>query len=229
MCGRFTLITNAQLISKILQLNRTPTLQPRYNIAPTQPVAAVRQRTGSEERELEFLRWGLIPSWAKDSKIGSRLINAKSETVFEKPAFRSAIRRRRCLIPADGFFEWKREGKQKQPFYIHMRDENPFVFAGLWECWKDAEGVETESCSILTTQANALMRPLHDRMPVIIHPNDYGCWLDTTVQDKETLQFLFQPYMKEQMIAVPVGSLVNSAANDCPACIEPANVQMDLF
>ncbi len=229
MCGRFSLISTAQLLAKILQLNRTPALEPRYNIAPTQSVAAVRLDSKKEERSLSMLRWGLIPFWAGEISIGARMINAKSETVFEKPAFRSAIRQKRCLIPADGFYEWKKEGKKKLPYYIRMQDKNLFAFAGLWERWKNPEEEFIESCTILTIAPNELVKPIHNRMPVILKPQDYDLWLDTSVQKKDLLHPLFKPYSSEIMEAYPVSPFVNHASNDAPQCIIPYDEMPDLM
>lgn len=167
MCGRFTLRVPAAELVEIFRLLRRPDVQPRYNIAPTQPVAVVRRI--DRGRELSMLRWGLVPSWAKDPKIGARMINARAETVATKPAFRTALRRRRCLVPADGFYEWaKSAGGTKQPHYITRRDGRPFAFAGLWESWDGPDGSSIESCTIVTTEANDLVGRIHDRMPVIL-------------------------------------------------------------
>ncbi|MCC7353120.1 MAG: SOS response-associated peptidase, partial [Anaerolineae bacterium] len=160
-------------------------------------------------------------SWAKDPTIGSRMINARSETVAEKPSFRSAFKSRRCLVPADGFYEWQRQERGKQPFFIRMSEGTPFAIAGLWEHWQGPEGEVIESCTLLTTEANEMMRPLHDRMPVILDPKDYDLWLDPGVQKREILLPLFRPYASEAMIAYPVRPVVNSPANDSPLCIEP--------
>jgi len=243
MCGRYTLRSNLNLILEQFDLGDVPDLMPRYNIAPTQMVAAVRAtETG---RELVKLRWGLIPSWAKDEKIGNRLINARSETASEKPSFRTAFRRRRCLVIADGFYEWQKPGTSasrsansaaeksakssrspvKQPYYIHMRDEQPFAFAGLWETWhgpKDAKlDSPLESCTILTTDPNELMQTLHDRMPVILPPDDYTMWLDPTFQDVAALESLQRPYRDVEMVAEPVSTTVNNPRNETPECIVP--------
>jgi putative SOS response-associated peptidase YedK len=196
-------------------------LDPHYNIAPTQQVFAVRaSQTG--EREPALLRWGLIPSWADDPAIGNRMINARSETAAEKPAFRHAFRKKRCLIAADGFYEWKAVAgkKQKQPYYIRMEDAKPFAFAGLWESWNKGEK-PIESCTILTTDANDLMKPLHDRMPVILDPKDFGAWLDPATHEREKLEPLLVPYRGEGLTTVPVSTLVNSPRNNDPRCIEP--------
>jgi putative SOS response-associated peptidase YedK len=241
MCGRFTLTDPEQDLAIQFNLPEIPDMQPRYNIAPTQPVAAVRMTpagTAGEgvpsgdagsSRELVMLNWGLIPFWAKDPKIGARMINARSETAGEKPSFRAAFRKRRCLIPADGFYEWKKVEHGKQPFYIRMHGGRLFAFAGLWEYWKgpddpeDPSGVQVgiQSCTILTTEPNDLLRPLHNRMPVILHPRDYDFWLDPGVQDTDGLQELLRAYPPEEMEAFPVSRFVNRPANDEPRCIVP--------
>ena len=221
MCGRFTLITPAETIAEQFQLPEVPALAPRYNIAPTQPVAAVRQRQGNGGRELILLHWGLVPFWAKDPGIGSRMINARSETVAQKPAFRAAFRRRRCLVLADGFYEWQRLERGKQPFYIRLGDESLFALAGLWEHWEGPDETTIDSCTLLTTEANDLVRPVHNRMPVILHPNDYDLWLDPGVQEAELLQPLLSPYPSEGMLAYPISRWVNKPSNDGPQCIEP--------
>jgi len=225
MCGRFALISPGEALIEQFGLNPEITtsvssLAPRYNIAPTQPVAAIRLTPGSQNKELTFFRWGLIPSWAKDMKMGSRLINARSETVTEKPSFRAAFKRRRCLIPADGFYEWRRQGGQKQPMYIHARDHKLFALAGLWETWQAADGSAIDTCTILTTGPNELMQPIHNRMPVIIEPPDYSLWLDPEPQPDRALHLL-RPYPTEQMEAYPVSAMVNNPRNDVPDCIVP--------
>jgi putative SOS response-associated peptidase YedK len=196
-------------------------MKPRYNIAPTQPVAAVRSVRDGRAREMVFLRWGLIPFWATDPEIGARLINARAETAPEKPAFRAAYRRRRCLVVADGFYEWHKANGGKQPYFIRMRDAQPFAFAGLWEFWKGAEGEAIESCTLLTTQPNDLVRSLHNRMPVILPPESYDLWLDPQIEDRQSLDPLLQPFPSLRMEAYPVSRWVNNPANDDPRCIEP--------
>ncbi len=182
-------------------------LQPRYNIAPTQQVLTIRQREGLPEAV--ELRWGLIPSWADDPMIGNRLINARAETVATKPAFRRAYERRRCLILADGFYEWKKQGKAKQPYFIHRPDDQPFAFAGLWEWWK-GNGLEIASCTIITTEANEMMRPLHGRMPVLLDERDYARWLDVATEADD----LLRPGAEDLLEAYTVSTKVNSPANE---------------
>lgn len=198
---------------------------PRYNIAPTQPIGIVRINAQTGTREWAFTAWGLVPSWSKDPTIGSRMINARSETAPEKPSFRAAFRRRRCLIPADGFYEWQKQGNRKQPYLITMEHDAPFAFAGLWEYWEGADGSALETSTILTTEPNAVMAPLHNRMPVIIEPEDYELWLGTAEDDRKglsLLQHLLRPYaLEQQMRTVPVSTFVNSPRNEGPDCITP--------
>jgi putative SOS response-associated peptidase YedK len=167
------------------------------------------------------MQWGLIPSWAKDPKIGNKLINARAETLAEKPSFRNAFKRRRCLIIADGFYEWQKLEKRKQPYYIKMQDGKPFAFAGLWENWKSPEGEEVISCTIVTTAANSLMEPIHDRMPVILSLDECDRWLDSSVSDPQVLQSLLKPYKSDEMQAISVSATVNNPANETAECINP--------
>lgn len=194
-------------------------LTPRYNIAPTQDVPVVR----GLDRHTSPLKWGLIPFWAKDPTGGARLINARSESVATKPAFRSAFKSRRCLVPADGYFEWVKAGKKKRPYWIRMSDGRPFLMAGLWERWRDKsieDAKPLETFTILTTSANELTKSVHDRMPVILSPNDYDRWLDPAVQDKDDLSYMFEPFESGDMQMDPVNDRVNSVRNDDPQCIE---------
>ena len=225
MCGRFTLRAPASVIAEQFALFEAPPFAARFNIAPSQPAPVIRMRPDRTEgdrgsRELVWLRWGLIPGWAQDPAIGNRLINARAETAAEKPAFRAAMRRRRCLVVADGFYEWQRTGRAKQPFFIHLRDDRPFAFAGLWEAWEGPDHSAIESCTLLTIGPNELMRPIHDRMPVILPPESYDLWLDPAMQQPDRLTPLLAPYPAEQMKTSPVSSLVNNPANDDPRCIE---------
>ena len=219
MCGRYTLKTPPAELAELFGLGDPPALAPRYNIAPTQPVPAVRSSAG-DGREWALLRWGLVPGWADDPSVGNRMINARAETVAAKAAFRNALKNRRCLVAADGFYEWKREGRQKQPFHIRLRGGGPFAFAGLWERWTKG-GEPLESCTFLTTGPNELMQPLHDRMPVIIAPEDFDLWLDPAVRDAEALAHLLRPFPAERMEAFPVSKHVNSPTRDDPACAAP--------
>lgn len=219
MCGRFTLSQPVEAIASTFQLSTIPELVPRYNIAPTQLVPTILQAPETGDRQLRLLRWGLIPSWAKDLAIGAKLINARAETVAQKPSFRSAFRHRRCLVLADGFYEWQRLEGKKQPFYFRLQNGQPFAFAGLWEHWQDPKGEAIDSCTILTTAANELLQLIHDRMPVILDPKDYDLWIDPEVKKPEQLQQLLQPYSSEAMISYPVSTKVNNAANNTPECI----------
>ena len=221
MCGRFTRKENFQQLAERLGLPVWPQTEPRYNIAPSQPVACVRANPVSKHRECLDLKWGLVPSWAKDPSIGHKMINARVETVALKPSFRNVFKHQRCLVLADGFYEWKREEQAKQPYYIRFKDHRPFVFAGLWEHWETETGPPLESCAILTTNANAVTAPIHDRMPVILHPNDYDLWLDLTIQDPQQLATALKPYPSEEMEAFSISSLVNNPRNDSPLCIRP--------
>lgn len=220
MCGRYTLRVSASEVARQFLLFDLPPLPPRFNIAPSQPVAAVRMADG--RRELAWLRWGLVPSWAKDPAIGNRTINARCETAAEKPAFRTALRRRRCLVLADGFYEWQpaAKGKKKQPYFFHFRDDRPFGFAGLWESWEGPDHSRLETCTLLTTEANAVVRPIHDRMPVIVAPENHALWLDPAVTETGPLLPLLRPFPADEMEAYPVSPLVNSPANEDPHCAE---------
>jgi putative SOS response-associated peptidase YedK len=219
MCGRFAQKSPARKISKQFKVEEVPPLVERYNVAPTQTVLAVRE--APDGREATLLKWGLVPRWAKDPSIGNRLINARSETVTEKPSFREAFTRRRCLVPMEGFYEWARRGERKRPFYFHMRDGEPFAVAGLWETW-EGDGELLETCTLLTTEANELLAPYHDRMPVILRPEDYDLWLDAEVRGTEVLLPLLRPYPREVMTAYAVSPVVNNPSHDSPRCVEPA-------
>ncbi|MEW6337912.1 MAG: SOS response-associated peptidase [Acidobacteriota bacterium] len=221
MCGRFTMVTPGQIIAEAFGLGDVPELAPRYNIAPSQQVAVVRDAARAG-RELGLLRWGLIPPWAKDRSFGVRMINARAETVMEKPAFRAAFRARRCLIVADGFYEWQKLGDRKRPHHIRMADGRPFGFAGLWESWTGADGQTVESCAIVTTTPNEVLAPIHDRMPAIVEPESYAAWLDPTQRDAAVLAGILRPYAAGAMVATPVSLVVNNPANDAPECIWPA-------
>jgi putative SOS response-associated peptidase YedK len=217
MCGRFSQKSSSKKIAEKFEVEEVPPLLERYNVAPSQAVLGVRE---DGVREATFFKWGLVPRWAKDTSIGSKLINARSETITEKPSFRDAFLRRRCLVPVDGFYEWGRRGDRKQPFYFHMRDGEPFAIAGLWERWEGGNE-PLETCTLLTTEANSLLAPYHDRMPVILRPEDYETWLDTDMRQPEILMRLLSPYQHEEMNAYAVSALVNSPSNDGPRCVEP--------
>jgi putative SOS response-associated peptidase YedK len=221
MCGRFTLFVDPKDLMELLPGFEVPDeWLPRYNIAPSQPVA-VAPNTG--QQRIEFYRWGLIPSWAKDRAIGNRMINARAETLAEKPSFRTAYRRRRCLVLADGFYEWRKEPGQstKTPMYIQQKSGKPFAFAGLWEIWRSPHDEEIRSCTIITTRPNELLADIHNRMPVILDPAGYELWLDPEEQGPERLDPWLRPYPASEMVAHPVSTLVNNPVNDLPVCIAP--------
>jgi putative SOS response-associated peptidase YedK len=221
MCGRFVLITPGKSLAEHFRLAEEPSLEPRYNIAPTQPVAIIKPKAGSSLRELSIARWGLIPFWAKDVKIGARFINARSETASDKPAFRVAFKMRRCLIPADGFYEWKKLEKGSDAYLVVLANRMPFAFAGLWESWKSPHGELIESCTILTTVANELLRPIHDRMPAILSPSDYELWLNPDPETSGSFKHILKSFPSEQMIMFPVSGKVNKASYDAADCMEP--------
>ena len=221
MCGRFTLFEPDKVLAKVFGISGIPSLSPRYNIAPSQPVAAVRAASAGTGRELALLRWGLIPSWSKDPAIGNRLINARAETVTEKPSFRNTFKRHRCLIPASGFYEWQRLERGKQPYFVRMSDWRPFAFAGLWDRWEGPEEGAIETCTILTTAANTVLSPIHDRMPVILPPAHYDRWLDPALKEPDTLTSLLVPFPPDEMLAFPVSLRVNAPSTDDAGCIAP--------
>lgn len=238
MCGRFTLIEAIPWLAEIMGLENPEnvgSVPPRYNVSPGTDVAIVRSRE-DKPRELALARWGLVPFWAKDPDFGARTINARSETAAQKPAFRAAFRYRRCLIPADGFYEWSGSGRKKQPFFIHLGDRKPFAFAGLWESWTGADGSVLETCTILTTQANEKLTELHHRMPVILPEASYADWLNPRENRAKVLQPLLKPYPAGAFTCYPVSERVNSPRNDDAACIEryeeekePPQLQGSLF
>ena len=222
MCGRFTLTVDpAQLQDTFGDFIFPTQFAPRYNIAPTQPVLAI---PNDGKNKADFFLWGLIPSWAKDPSIANKLINARGETVAEKPSFRGSFKYKRCLIPADGFYEWKTltGQKTKTPYFIHMKDRQPFALAGLWDEWHSPYGNTLRTCIIITTTPNELMSTLHNRMPVILNPGDHAQWLDVNPQKPEALQPLLVPYPATGMRAYPVSTLVNSPGNDRAECVAPA-------
>jgi len=224
MCGRYTLTVDAAVLAELFDLDPLTDLAPRYNIAPTQTAPIVRSTRG--EREWAEARWGLIPPWSKDASIGSRLINARAETAAEKPSFRVAFASRRCLVPADGFYEWVKTPGGKQPHHIRFADRRPFAFAGLWEAWNDPEGDTVESYTILTTTPNALVAPLHTRMPVVLEPGRYDDWLQPAPLSRALTDELLVPYPGDGLEAVPVSTAVNSATAVLgPECLEPVGVQ----
>ncbi len=220
MCGRYSLTTPVEAVGRLFEVAERPNLPPRYNIAPSQEAPVVHSDAAGG-RVLAPMRWGLIPSWAKEAKIGYRMINARAETVAEKPAFRSAFRHRRCLVPADGFYEWRRLGTSKQPYRITRADGAPFAFAGLWERWRAPDGATVDSFTIITTAANELLRPIHDRMPVILDPADHGPWLDTDGVAPAAAARRLVACADAELAAVAVSTRVNSPKNDDPACIAP--------
>jgi putative SOS response-associated peptidase YedK len=221
MCGRFTLTVDpAELQDTFTDFIFPSKFAPRFNIAPSQPVLAIPNNGASKA---DFFIWGLIPMWAKDPSIGNRLINARGETVAEKPSFRGSFKYKRCIILADGFYEWKAGSgkKPKTPYYIHMKDRKPFVFAGLWDSWEGPDGSSIKTCTIITTEPNELMATLHNRMPVILHPRDYAKWLDDAPQTPENLLPLIKPYPADNMSAYPVSTLVNKPDNESPELVVP--------
>ena len=222
MCGRFTLTVDPADLQDAFPGFAVPAeMAPRYNIAPSQPVAVI---ANNAKNEIEFFKWGLIPSWAKDPKIGNRMINARAESLAEKPSFRTAYKKRRCLILADGFYEWRKEPgrKTKTPMYIRRKDGAPFAFAGLWEAWRASDDKPILSCTIITTTPNSLVEKIHDRMPVILKPEAYEGWLSPAEQKPESLSELLKPYPASPMTTYPVSKLVNSPRVDSPECILPA-------
>ncbi len=234
MCGRYRLSRRKQILEEHFASvsEENDEWSPRYNIAPTQPVPVIRQNPKEPVRELSLLRWGLIPSWAKDSSVAANMINARSETAATKPAFRDALKFRRCLIPADGFYEWKRTGKYRQPFCFEVNEGELFAFAGLWDRWIDPSGGWVKTCSILTTTPNAVTSAVHDRMPVILEPDDYDLWLDPGMKDVAAASELLKPYDARLMRCYPASSRVNHVGNDdedCSRSVELAEAQNQLF
>ena len=220
MCGRFAFYSPHEAVTRLFGLPAAPEVEPRWNIAPTQFVATVRETGGP--RELAMLYWGLVPAWAKEKSIGARMINARSETLTEKPSFRNAFRRRRCLILADGYYEWQRSGAVKQPYFISFADGQPFGMAGLWERWRDpATGEPLESCCIVTTAPSPTVAHVHDRMPMIVPPGDYAEWLDPRNEDTARLARLLAPSALPGLGARPVSRRVNDARNQGAGLIEP--------
>jgi putative SOS response-associated peptidase YedK len=233
MCGRYRLSRRKEIIEQYFAaVSGDDEWTPRYNIAPTQAVPVVRQDPAEPVRRFSLMRWGLIPSWASDASAGARMINARSETLQTKPAFRDSLKARRCVIPADGFYEWKKAGKEKQPYCFEVNCGELFAFAGLWDVWKDASGKQIESCSILTTTPNPVTAMIHDRMPVILDPSAYNLWLDPGMKKVAAISDILQPYDAGLMRCYPVSTRLNSAANDdeeCSSAIEISQIQGALF
>ncbi len=221
MCGRYTITSAPEAIRALFWYADQPNLPPRYNIAPTQPIAIVRRQEG--ERHFALVRWGLIPSWVKDPSIFALLINARGESVIDKPAFRNAMKRRRCLVPADGFYEWKPVGGRKQPYYIHAKSGVPLAFAGLWETWEGPNGEEVDTAAIVTTRANRALSPIHDRMPVIVPPEAFDLWLDCANVDAVTASALIAPAPEDLLEVYPVSTAVNRTANDNAKLLDPVD------
>jgi putative SOS response-associated peptidase YedK len=233
MCGRYRLSRRKQIVEEYFDC---PSDEldwfPRYNIAPTQPVPVIRQHPKKPARDLSLMKWGLVPSWAKDASVGASMINARSETASTKPAFRDALKLRRCLIPADGFYEWKRTATSKQPYCFEVSEGELFAFAGLWEGWKDASGNWLRTCSILTTTPNAVTSPIHDRMPVILASDSYDLWLDPGMQNVAEVSALLKPCDARLMRCHPVSTRINKVVNDDEECSRPvelADMQKELF
>jgi putative SOS response-associated peptidase YedK len=221
MCGRYTLHADAEQIIRRFLIGRGPGgLAPRFNVAPTQEIGVIRFREG--QREIVPMRWGLIPSWATDPAVGQRMINARAETLSGKPSFRNALRHRRCIIPADGFYEWRKDPGGRTPIYLRPRDGRTFALAGLWDTWISPGGEALDSFTIITTAANDLVATLHDRMPAILRPADETLWLDPAVTDPAIVEPLLATYPAAEMVAHPVSTRVNSPRFDDPACIDPA-------
>jgi putative SOS response-associated peptidase YedK len=235
MCGRFVQVSSPDLLVERFNVDEleSPRHEPSYNVAPRASVYAVRDRQEDEGRRryLSELRWGLVPSWAKDTKVGDRMINARAESLADKPAYERAFRRHRCLVPAEGFYEWQRRGGRKQPMFIHRRDGEPMAFAGLWAAWRDpneANGDWLRSCAIVTTNANDTIAPLHDRMPVVLEERDWSRWLDPAIRETGALERLLVPASNELLVAYPVSSAVNSADNDGPELVERVELEPSL-
>ena len=225
MCGRYRLSRRKQIIEEQFDTaDWQDDWSPRYNIAPTQPVPVIRQHPKEPIRQISTMRWGLVPYWAKDPSITTGTINAKSETAATKPAFRDPLKFRRCLIPADGFYEWQRKGNSKQPFCFEVNNGGLFAFAGLWDGWKDSSGRWLKTCSILTTTPNAVTSAIHDRMPVILDPNSYDLWLDPGMQNVAAISELLKPYDARLMRCYPVSTRINHVANDDAECSRPVEI-----
>ena len=225
MCGRFTITSAPEVLRALFRYLEQPNFPPRYNVAPTQPIPIVRLQEGA--RHFALVRWGLLPSWVKDPKNFALLINARGESVTEKPAFRNAMKRRRCLVPADGFYEWKPAGRGKQPYYIRAKSGAPLAFAGLWETWMGPNGEEVDTATIVTTRANRTLSSIHDRMPVIIPPEAFDLWLDGANVDAVTASALIAPAPEDLLEAYPVSTAVNRTANDNAKLLEPVDPEAE--
>jgi putative SOS response-associated peptidase YedK len=228
MCGRYRLSRRKQVVEEYFDADDwQDDWSPRYNVAPTQSIPVIRQHPKEPVRQLSLMKWGLIPSWAKEASGAAGMINARSETAATKPAFCDPLKLRRCLIPADGFYEWKKEGKTKQPFCVEVKEGELFAFAGLWDGWKDASGNWIRTCSILTTTPNAVTSPVHDRMPVILHPDSYDPWLDPGMQNVKAISELLKPFDARLMRRYPVSTRINHVANDDEECSRPVEIAED--
>jgi putative SOS response-associated peptidase YedK len=219
MCGRFTVTSSPEALRALYRYAEQPNFPPRYNVAPTQPIATVRLHEG--KRQFVLMRWGLLPSWVKDPRTFTLLINARGESVCDKPAFRAAMKRRRCLIPADGFYEWKAAGARKQPYYVRAKSGAPLTFAGLWETWTGPNGEELDTATIVTTEANRMLSAIHGRMPAILQPEAFDLWLDCDHVDARTAEALIRPAPEDLLEAYEVSTAVNRTANDNPKLVEP--------
>lgn len=230
MCGRYALYADGEQLAWRFGVPVPHPIAPRYNIAPSQPVLALRYNHDTKTREWTHFVWGLVPAWAQDPSIGNRMINARAETLREKPAFRAAYRYRRCIVPVSGFYEWKKTGRTKQPYFVRAADNLPMGLAGLWEVWRSPDGSELHTCTIITTDANALIKPLHDRMAVVLPPDAYDLWLNPNTNPAE-LDALLKPPPEDWLVAYPVSTRVNNPANDDPQLIEPVapSEEMRLF
>jgi putative SOS response-associated peptidase YedK len=223
MCGRYAITSAPEAIRRLFGYDEQPNFPPRYNVAPTQPVPIVRMMEG--KRRFALVRWGFIPSWVKDPRTFSLLINARGESLGDKPAFRAAMRYRRCLFPADGFYDWRREGERVRPYYVRLKGGGPMAFAGLWENWMGPHGEEMETAAIVTTRANRLLAPIHPRMPVIVPPDAFDLWLDSGKVDATTAAALIAPAPEDMLEMHEVSPAVNSAASDTPDLIAPVTAE----
>ncbi len=229
MCGRINVRMSSSELAQVFELFREPAWSPRYNLGPMQPALVIRQMPEGY-RQADIMQWGLVPSWAKDPKVGSQMFNARSETVASKPAFRAAFRRRRCLVPATGFYEWQAtDGKTKQPWNIFRADGSPLALAGLWEHWESPDGNVLESCTVITTTANAFMAEIHDRMPVILDRSYWGLWLDPMELEPAALEELLVPCPDDWLTRTRVSTLVNNVRNESPDCVVPVDAPKTLF